>query len=220
MSSTITSFRPPSGPSAGMLRRRHAIVEAAHEIISKEGEGGLTMRRLAAKAKVSPTTPYNLFGSKEAVLRAVFDADFVNFDRYFMAKASTDPLTRLFDLVDFSFDAFSERPVFYKALFRTLHGARESEVRSSEWLRSAFIESMVAEAVESGRIDAAHDRLIAATWARMVRSAILEWVAGEIKLKDARRETGLSIALFLEASVPARFKPELRRLRSRYEKAS
>jgi AcrR family transcriptional regulator len=221
MTALIECARPPSGHWAGKQRRRRAIIEAARKIIASDGEDGLTMRRLAVAAGVSPTTPYNLFGSKEAIIRAVFDDDFaINFKNRAGREPGETPFARLFAIIDISFAAFRRRPVFYKALFRTLLGARESEVRSSEWLRASIINALVAEAIDGGYLDPEFAELIAVTIARIFRAAVLEWVTGELAVEKARREVGLGVALFLAASVRDPHRGELLRLRDRYAAAS
>lgn len=52
--------------------RRQRIVAAARELMTEEG---LSMRPLAKRAKVASTTPYNLFGSKNAIVAAVMMED-------------------------------------------------------------------------------------------------------------------------------------------------
>jgi AcrR family transcriptional regulator len=217
MSSVSDTTSPLSGHWVGKLRRRRAIIEAAYHIILKDGDAGLTMRRLALQAGVSPTTPYNLFGSKESVIRAVFDEDFANFERQYRAKAGANELARIFDVIDFSFDAFAERPNLYIALFRTLEGARESEVRSSEWLRTAFLTGIVEDAIAAGYVATRHKQLLAMTIVRIFRSVILEWVAAEISLGDAHRQVGAGIAMLLGSTVPQGHQAVLAELRTRYE---
>lgn len=217
MTAQIDEARPPSGHRPGKLRRRRAIIEAAQSIIASDGEDGLTMRRLAVEAGVSPTTPYNLFGSKESVIRAVFDEDFaINFKNSASREPGESALARLFAIIDISFDAFRRRPGFYKAVFRTLLGARESEVRSSEWLRASIINALVAEAIGEGCLDGEFAELLAVTIARIFRAAVLEWVTGELALARARREVGLAVALFLAAAVREPHRAELLRFRDRY----
>lgn len=46
------------------LKLRQHILSVAETMIRKEGIAKLTMRLLAKNARVSPTTPYNLFGTK------------------------------------------------------------------------------------------------------------------------------------------------------------
>ena len=51
--------------------RRHRIIAAARDLIKETGDTGLSMRAIAARAGVSLTTPYNLFGSKRAIVIAL-----------------------------------------------------------------------------------------------------------------------------------------------------
>ena len=91
-----------SGHSRGKAKRQRAILDAARDIMAESGEGGLTMFALASRAGVSPATPYNLFGSKQAILQAVYEEDMHDFHANYDEKAGTDPLGRIFDLVDFT----------------------------------------------------------------------------------------------------------------------
>jgi AcrR family transcriptional regulator len=50
--------------------RRERILRAARQIVGERGYDGLTMRDLAAAARVSVPTLYNLFGSKDTILVA------------------------------------------------------------------------------------------------------------------------------------------------------
>lgn len=50
--------------------RRARILEATRELVTTVGYEGLTMRELAARANVSPTTLYNLFSNKDELLFA------------------------------------------------------------------------------------------------------------------------------------------------------
>ena len=63
-------------PTVGLAARRRqraqdAVVAAARSLLSREQGEGFTMKDLAEAAKVSLATPYNHFGSKGGVLRAV-----------------------------------------------------------------------------------------------------------------------------------------------------
>ena len=62
----------PSGRrEAGKTERRQRIIRAARQLIRQTGNAGLSMRALAVRAGVSLATPYNLFGSKRAIVLAV-----------------------------------------------------------------------------------------------------------------------------------------------------
>ena len=66
------------------LRRR--IIAAARDLLSETASIEFSMRALAAKAEVGHVTPYNIFGSKQAVLLAVLDADIAEFERALQAR--------------------------------------------------------------------------------------------------------------------------------------
>ena len=52
------------------IERRERILEAVRDRLSSHGYDGLSMRDLADSANVSPTTLYNLFGGKDALVLA------------------------------------------------------------------------------------------------------------------------------------------------------
>lgn len=51
-----------------MEERRSRILDTAERLIREIGSTDFSVRKLAADAEVSPTTPFNLFGSKEGIL--------------------------------------------------------------------------------------------------------------------------------------------------------
>lgn len=57
----------------GVEERRRRLVKAASELIEERDDGSFSMPELAKRAGLSLATPYNLFGSKAAVLAQVFD---------------------------------------------------------------------------------------------------------------------------------------------------
>ncbi len=70
--------------------RRRQIVRAARELIVERGDAGLSMRELARRAGVSQATPYNLFGTKRAILLAVLQ-DVEDFGVRMAARGSAGP---------------------------------------------------------------------------------------------------------------------------------
>ena len=111
---------PISGHSKGKLKRQRAIIDAARDIMAESGEAGLTMFAVASRAGVSPATPYNLFGSKQAILQAVYEEDMRGFHANFDEHAGTDPLGRIFDLVDYTIKHWNSSPDFYRAMLTVL----------------------------------------------------------------------------------------------------
>jgi AcrR family transcriptional regulator len=50
---------------------KNALVKAGIDIISRDGLGGLSLRKVARKAGVSPTAPYAHFADKQALIAAI-----------------------------------------------------------------------------------------------------------------------------------------------------
>src|ERR1700756_5038682 len=107
---------PAGRREAGKTERRQRIVKAARQLIRETGNAGLSMRALAARAGVSLATPYNLFGSKRAIVLAV-PQDVREFHQRFAAPRAADPVERMFAAVDMSIDFYIGDPRFYKTLW-------------------------------------------------------------------------------------------------------
>lgn len=215
---------PLSGHKIGKLKRRRAILDAAREIIATLGDTGLNMRAMAARAGVSPATPYNLFGSKQAVLQAVYDEDQAEFYRDFEAHASTEPLTRLFDLIDLSFGHWRRTPEFHKALLKILYRSAAAAAQSGETpprLTYVHVQRLIEEAVAAGVLRADTPvAIVTATLARIFRSAGQEWIDGALTLEQARDDLGRSFALVLAGLVTPGWQEALTAIGRRYEAGS
>jgi AcrR family transcriptional regulator len=57
-------------------RTRQAILDAAREIITEQGSGGLSMRELAQRIEYSPSGLYEYFSSKEELIEEVCNEGF------------------------------------------------------------------------------------------------------------------------------------------------
>lgn len=210
---------PLSGHDAGKLKRRRAILDAAREIITTLGDTGLNMRAMAARAGVSPATPYNLFGSKQAVLQAVYDEDQEEFFLTFEAQASKEPLTRLFDMIDLAILHWQRTPEFHKALIAILYrGGGSAGHGSRPHLTLVHVRQLIADAVAAGTLltDTPID-LVTATLARIFRAAGQEWIDGMLTLEQARADLGRSFALVLAGLTTPGSRDALAAIARRYE---
>lgn len=69
-------------------RTQQAILDAAREIISREGVAALSMRAIAERIDYSPAGLYEYYGGKDEIIAAVCDDAF---DQLTQALRSTDP---------------------------------------------------------------------------------------------------------------------------------
>lgn len=220
---TQADISPIASPAheKGKQRRRRAILDAARDIIVRLGDGGMTMRAMAAQAGVSPATPYNLFGSKQAILQAVYDEDHQTYSAYFEGRASDDALVRIFDLVDVSIDYLGQQPDFYRALFAILQRESGSEVASRTWsLRLSYLRALVSDCVAAGELreDTPID-LVASALFRIFKAISQEWVDGMLTLEDARNALGVSFGLILASLITPKGAPALEQIGGRYAPA-
>lgn len=111
-------------PRAGTRER---VLEAAERLLG-EGEAEFSMRELAAAASVSFATPFNLFGSKPGIMRAL-SAQLI--ERMHSCAAATlresDTVERVLKTVTIAASVMAEQPAVNKAVMAGI-GAPGSDV--------------------------------------------------------------------------------------------
>ena len=81
----------PSNPIRDAERSRQAILSAATELFAEQGFAATTMQQVGERAGVSRGLPGYLFGSKDALYRAVLDQAFAEARQTLLAGAA-DPV--------------------------------------------------------------------------------------------------------------------------------
>ncbi|MCU1427639.1 MAG: transcriptional regulator, TetR family [Actinomycetia bacterium] len=69
---------------------RVALLDAAGELLSREGPGALTTRRLAGAAGTTTQSIYTLFGGKEGIVRAMFREGYARLEARIRRVRDTD----------------------------------------------------------------------------------------------------------------------------------
>lgn len=187
--------------------RRQSIVAAARLLVQETHETGFSMRALAKEACVSVVTPYNLFGSKQAIMLALLDADFASY-RERLQKSASDELDLIFDAVAIGTVFFGREPDYYRTVLAAVYGGGGKEYRTMfRGPRRAFWRGLVDDAIRAGLL-AKHVQPEAFSmilvW--IFFAAILEWVSGEITLAemDTRTQYGFALALLAVATPRSR----------------
>ena len=207
-----------SGHSRGKAKRQRAILDAAREIMAQTGEAGLTMFAVASRAGVSPATPYNLFGSKQAILTAVYEEDMVDFHANYEVRACADPLGRIFDLADLSIEHWKSSPDFYKALLIVLSRNTGSRVDGAWSPRRSYSRRLIQKLAAAGGLEASAPlEALATALVRTLKSVGQEWVDGELTLDEAGHEVGVAFGVVLTGFVTSETKPALARILQRYQ---
>ena len=199
--------------------RRRRIVAATRDLIRETGDTGLSMRAIAARADVSLTTPYNLFGSKRAIVIAVLE-DVREFHERFSSLHRTDPIDRIFQALKLSLSYYAEDPDFYRTLWSEALNLSGKELRSELITpqRYAFWWALLAEAQRQGALLPDLDLdLLLRNLDLVFGSTMLAWVLGALEIAELEASVGYGYALALFAGVVAvciivviRFSPERR----------
>lgn len=191
--------------------RRKRIIDAARVLIRETGDAGLSMRALAARAGVSLATPYNLFGSKRAIVLAVLD-DVKDFYARFRADQSGDPFVPFFDAARLSISYYQADPAFYRTLWMAVFEVGGTEARSALWNahRAAFWQNLleqartrgaIADYIDLGRLRLEMDFIF--------RSAMLHWVLGELQIEKLDAAVCYGYALALKGAATEECAPQV-----------
>lgn len=189
------------------IQRRDDIVQTARTLLRQSGDAGFSMRALAEHAGVSIATPYNLFGSKQAILLAVLDADLAGFQAA-LGDLQGDAIDRLFRTIALMGRFLSEEPEFYRNVFSAVSREGGPELRLMAngpryrvWkrlLRQAMEAGLLAHHVDADAFAVASSQLIGAN--------VLAWAQGELTLEEmqVRHRYGLALTLLAIATDTSR----------------
>lgn len=197
----VEDAAPISRRESGKAERRARIIKAARELIRETGDAGLSMRALAARAGVSLATPYNLFGSKRAIVLAVLQ-DVRDFQERFSNLRSADPIERIFSAVDMAVEFYVHDPKFYKTLWAAVFDTTD-EYRAAIFnpKRDAFWQSLIQDARAAGALaEEINEVLLLRQLDFVFRSVMLEWIFGEIEPDLLAPTIRLGYALMLKGA--------------------
>lgn len=190
--------RAPGRREAGKEKRRQRIIQAAREMIRETGSTGLSMRALAERAGVSLATPYNLFGSRGAVVVGVLQ-DVRDFHMRFASVHPGDPVDRVLAGVDLAVGYYLDDPAFYSTLWREVFNV-SGEVRAAIYnpRRDAFWLGLIGDVAASGALRPGIDaRQLMRQLDHVFRSVMLDWVAGDLAPEALGPTIRLGYALIL-----------------------
>jgi AcrR family transcriptional regulator len=190
---------------AGKAERRARIVQAARELLRETGGAELSMRAIAARAGVSQATPYNLFGSKRAVLVSVLE-DIRDFGKLFASASGLTPFERVLRAAALAVSYYEKDPDFYRVLWANLLGSAGGEDRNAIFnaKRDAFWTDLLQAAADAGQVRA--DLPVAAlrrTLDAVFRGTMLEWAIGELPTASLQGAIALAYGLVLRGAATA-----------------
>jgi AcrR family transcriptional regulator len=200
--------------------RRRRIVTAARDLIRETGDAGVSMRAIAERASVSLSTPYNLFGSKRAVVLGVLE-DIREFSERFARLRPASAIERIFQVLSMSIRYYVDDPDFYRALWTGVFDLSGKEVRAALVTpeRDAFWLLLVDAAAKEGALvpeidTAALLRALDLTYA----SVMFSWVVGALRTAELEAVAGYGYALTLRGAASADWQPYLAQKITSYQK--
>src|SRR5262249_30391898 len=199
---------------------RERIITAARELIRETGDAGLSMRVLARRAGVSLTTPYNLFGSKRAIVVGALEQFNAPFAEAMQKLAGKDPMARLFGAGKIATQLYADDPQFYRALFVAVFdiGAREEYHSLFGPSRHAFWKALVGQARAAGQLTGDFDvDLFTSNLEQVFLSTLLRWITNEIAAEDMEAWVGYGYDLALSAVASEAARADLTKRRAAYE---
>jgi len=195
--------------------RREAIVDAAMRLMYARGDSGFSMRALADTAGVSIATPYNLFGSKQAIMLAVLDTGMAHYEQR-LGKLEADELEIFFGAVSLATELYAEAPKFHQAVLFSAYGDGGRDYRAVFGdPRFLFWKMLVERARQAQWLEPDIDAsALALALSQQFFICILEWAYGEIDLEELEYRVHYTFALLLNgaatASGSARLTPRIK----------
>lgn len=183
--------------------RRQRIVAAARRLIDETGETGFSMRALAEAAEVSLVTPYNLFGSKLAVMLAMLDDDVAQYQARLAKLNAPDALEMFFAAVRLAREVYEAEPRFYRTVFREVNGSGDRDLLAGYYgPRLAFWRGLTQQAQADGFLRADIDAdAFTQQLSHIFGAHLLDWVGESISLDTMEAQIAYGFSLLLLAAL-------------------
>lgn len=205
----------------GKADRRRRIVEAARELIRETGDTGLSMRAIAARANVSLATPYNLFGSKRAIVMAVLE-DVREFGERFGSIKNVSAIERIFKALSITLSYHVEDPDFYRTIWSSLLDRAGSPELRAELITpesDRFWMGLIAEAVREGSLEDDIDvQLLHRELGNTFTGVMLTWVFGGCTAEQLEPAMGYGYAMTLAGAATDEARPKIRKRAIEYQR--
>jgi AcrR family transcriptional regulator len=143
--------------AVNMTGTKNVILAAACDIYLQEGYKGMSMRKVASKAGISPTAIYRHYENKEALHHQVLREGFRTFDSYLQrALDGQNALERLNLAADRFFAFAAEQKKYYEILFLTMDHTVEHKVKGTlsqdATVSHGFMVDRVRDCMEEGTL--------------------------------------------------------------------
>jgi AcrR family transcriptional regulator len=196
------------------------IIRVARELINETGDFNLSMRELAARARVSLRTPYQHFGSKGGIITEILHRDQAQYAPMRPRATDAQLVDAFFEVLEASIPFIGARQSFYRALFRAsgaYSGGRESEpARENQrgltlWCRRASRTGLLRPEINPDIAAEALTNIIAAEWRH--------WANSEFDIALAGLRMGFGFAALLGGLGSPELAEQMRERTAQYQAA-
>lgn len=179
------------------------LVSIARDLIRESGDFELSMRDLAARARVSLRTPYLMFGSKAGLVSAVLRADQAIYREKLRALPRGDAFYDLFKSLAAGVAFYAENQAFYRALFRETHAYfQNGQTEPAREFPERFIRTC-QRAIHEGLVDPGVDpRWLGETLLDIFSANVRSWAASDYDVQVVESRIGFGWAAVLAGVAP------------------
>ena len=174
------------------------ILDAAERLIRGETGTRFSMRALATEAGVSQATPFNLMGSKAAILRALIERSTIPP----AARRQKHPVDFIFQICALITQRFAQDADYYRALMTGIGSAPEAALAAiAKW------QAVLQHAAAAGQLAPDTDpRLLAENLELLLIGTLALWASGDLPSErlTAQYQHGVASCLLGAATAQAR----------------
>lgn len=185
------------------------IIRVARELIDQTGNFDLSMRDLAARARVSLRTPYQLFGSKSGIITEILHRDQAQYRPLLKGGSDAELGEAFFENLVTGVEFLRARQPFYRALFRATQAysggnetepARENQRALAVWCKRASKAGLLRADIDPGIAAEVLTNIVAAEYRYWANSNFDIRLAGlRVAFGDAAVLAGLGTEPFASA---------------------
>ncbi len=145
---------------------KELILAAAKKILLKEGQEGLSIRKIATEIEYSPATIYLYYADKDAILHELMELGFMQMNKYMVqAFAEQDPVRRIHSIGKAYVTFGLENPDWYDLMFNSDKPMKHIEKCMEDWDEGMamfnFLSMSCKEAIEKLHLKGLEERILA-----------------------------------------------------------
>ena len=190
---------------AGKELRRRRILLAAEALIRRDGDIRFSMRELAQKAKVSPATPFNLFGSKGQLLWALLERDVEHQFQGSEEDDATDPVERVLGLARRAVQPYADDERLFRPILSAVVATNPFQMPGMLRAFTDLWRKAMEEAEAQGQLSPGLDPVLLARQLHLeYRAGLTLWLRGEVDVEGWKLHVTHGVLLVLRGSMEPR----------------